>query len=114
MYAIALESIKSSNASYVGKFCYQRLQALVAINNPSPAVVLFTTEVAIMAIQELVHRLQGFRGEDGAAAHRVRKFHLTTDRKPAAIPNSNCPVCGTVGVQWWGRGDVMPFLNLVE
>ncbi|MEH2266651.1 hypothetical protein [Nostoc sp.] len=96
---------------------YERRKAeayVIGEGNPSPAVVLFTTEVAIMAMQELVHRLQGFRGEDGAAAHRVRKFHLTTDRKPAAILNSNCPVCGTVGSQSWGRGDVIPFLNLVE
>ncbi|WP_277927843.1 hypothetical protein [Nostoc punctiforme] len=40
-------------------------------------------------MQELVHRLQGFRGEDGTAAHRVRKFHLTTDHQPAATPNPN-------------------------
>ncbi|BAY63625.1 hypothetical protein NIES22_37130 [Calothrix brevissima NIES-22] len=106
------EALKRSNPDE-----YERRKAeayVIGEGNPSPAVVLFTTEVAIMAMQELVHRLQGFRGEDGAAAHRVRKFHLTTDRKPAAIPNPNCPVCGTAGAQWWGRGDVMAFLNLVE
>jgi molybdopterin/thiamine biosynthesis adenylyltransferase len=106
------EALKRSNPDE-----YERRKAeayVIGEGNPSPAVVLFTTEVAIMAMQELVHRLQGFRGEDGAAAHRVRKFQLMTDRKPAAIPNPNCPVCGTVGVQWWGRGDVVPFLNLVE
>jgi molybdopterin/thiamine biosynthesis adenylyltransferase len=106
------EALKRSNPDE-----YERRKAeayVIGEGNPSPAVVLFTTEVAIMAMQEVVHRLQGFRGEDGAAAHRVRKFHLMTDRKPAATPNPNCPVCGTVGFQWWGRGDVMPFLNLVE
>jgi molybdopterin/thiamine biosynthesis adenylyltransferase len=96
---------------------YERRKAeayVIGEGNPSPAVVLFTTEVAIMAMQELVHRLQGFRGKDGSTAHRVRKFHLMSDRKPAAVPNLSCPVCGNVGVQWWGRGDIVPFLNQVE
>ncbi len=80
--------------------------------NPSPAVVLFTTDVAIMAIEELVHRLQGFRGENGATAQRVRKFHLMTDRKQAADSKSHCPICGTANC--WGKGDIVPFLDLVE
>ncbi|MDJ0799088.1 MAG: ThiF family adenylyltransferase [Calothrix sp. MO_167.B12] len=105
------ETLKRSNPTE-----YERQKAeayVIGEGNPSPAVVLFTTEVAIMAMEELVHRLQGFRGEDGMAAHRVRKFHLTTDRKPAAIYNLNCPVCGNTGAEWWGRGDVIPFLNVV-
>jgi molybdopterin/thiamine biosynthesis adenylyltransferase len=96
---------------------YERRKAeayVIGEGNPNPAVVLFTTEVANMAMQELVHRLQGFRGEDGSTPHRVRKFHLTIDRKPAAVPNPNCPVCGTVGAEWWGRGDIAPFLGVVE
>lgn len=96
---------------------YERRKAeayVVGEANPSPAVVLFTTEVAIMAMEELVHRLQGFRGKDGSTAHRVRKFHLSMDRQPAATSNSACPVCGMVGAQSWGRGDVVPFLGVVE
>ncbi len=96
---------------------YERRKAeayVIGEGNPSPAVVLFTTEVANMAMQELIHRLQGFRGEDGSTPHRVRKFHLTIDRKPAAVPNPNCPVCGVIGAEWWGRGDVVPFLGVVE
>jgi molybdopterin/thiamine biosynthesis adenylyltransferase len=80
--------------------------------NPSPAVVLFTTDVAIMAIEELVHRLQGFRGKNGAIAQRVRKFHLMTDRKQAADSKPHCPICGTADC--WGKGDIVPFLDLVE
>jgi molybdopterin/thiamine biosynthesis adenylyltransferase/proteasome lid subunit RPN8/RPN11 len=94
---------------------YERRKAeayVLGEGNPSPAVVLFTTDVAIMAIEELVHRLQGFRGENGATAQRVRKFHLMTDRKQAADSKSHCPICGTAGC--WGKGDIVPFLDLVE
>jgi molybdopterin/thiamine biosynthesis adenylyltransferase/proteasome lid subunit RPN8/RPN11 len=94
---------------------YERRKAeayVIGEGNPSPAVVLFTTGVAIMAIEELVHRLQGFRGENGATAQRVRKFHLMTDRKQAADSKSDCPICGTADC--WGKGDIVPFLDLVE
>jgi len=94
---------------------YERRKAeayVLGEGNPSPAVVLFTTDVAIMAIEELVHRLQGFRGENGATAQRVRKFHLMTDRKQAADSKSYCPICGTADC--WGKGDIVPFLDLVE
>ncbi|MEG4837042.1 ThiF family adenylyltransferase [Microcoleus sp. B9-D4] len=94
---------------------YERRKAeayVLGEGNPSPAVVLFTTDVAIMAIEELVHRLQGFRGENGATAQRVRKFHLMTDRKQAADSKSHCPICGTADC--WGKGDIVPFLDLVE
>ena len=94
---------------------YERRKAeayVLGEGNPSPAVVLFTTDVAIMAIEELVHRLQGFRGENGATGQRVRKFHLMTDRKQAADSKSHCPICGTADC--WGKGDIVPFLDLVE
>jgi len=94
---------------------YERRKAeayVLGEGNPSPAVVLFTTDVGIMAIEELVHRLQRFRGENGAIAQRVRKFHLMTDRKQAADSKSHCPICGTADC--WGKGDIVPFLDLVE
>ena len=93
---------------------YERRKAeayVIGEGNPSPAVVLFTTDVAIMALEEMIHRVQGFRGEDGATPHRVRKYHLLTDRKPGVRADEYCPVCGTG--EWWGRGDVKPFLNQV-
>ena len=104
------EVLKRSNPAE-----YERRKAEAYVSgegNPSPAVVLFTTDVAIMAIEELVHRLQGFRGESGAVSQRVRKFHLMTDRRQTANPNPYCPVCGSI--ECWGRGDVAPFLDLVE
>lgn len=79
--------------------------------NPAPAVVTFTTELACMAVNELIQRLQGFRDPDGSAAHRIRKFHLGEDRRPRHDPRSACPVCASSEI--WGRGDVTPFLGRV-
>jgi molybdopterin/thiamine biosynthesis adenylyltransferase len=93
---------------------YERRKAEAYVfgeGNPSPAVVLFTTDVAIMALEELVHRIQGFRGEDGTVAQRVRKYHLLTDRKQGARSKEHCPVCNNG--ECWGRGDIEPFLDLV-
>ena len=80
--------------------------------NPSPAVVTFTTELACMGVNEFIHRLQGFRGEDGHAQNRVRKFHLNEDRRPGRAPQDYCQVCGTN--ENWGVGDVEPFMGRVE
>jgi hypothetical protein len=80
--------------------------------DPRPAVVTFTTEVATMAVTELVHRIQGFRGHGGHINHRVRKFHLGEDFRPGAQPVSGCRICDDRSV--WGRGDMDPFLDRVE
>lgn len=80
--------------------------------NPSPAVVTFTTELATMAVNELLQRLQGFRGPEGYAANRVRKFHLSEDRRLRHDPQPHCPVCATA--EKWGAGDIEPFLDRVE
>lgn len=80
--------------------------------NPNPAVVTFTTELACMGINELIHRLQGFRGPDGAAANRVRKFHLNEDRRPGHKPHPACPICGDE--RNWGKGDTEPFLGRID
>jgi molybdopterin/thiamine biosynthesis adenylyltransferase len=93
---------------------YERRKAEAYVQgegNPSPSVVLFTTDVASMALQELVHRLQGFRG-DGAVAQRVRKFKLMDDRRQGGVSRSHCPVCASSA--HWGIGDTEPFLGLLE
>ena len=84
---------------------------VVGEGNPSPAVVTFTTELACMGINELIHRLQGFRGPDGAAANRVRKFHLNEDRRPGHKPGPACPICSDETT--WGKGDTEPFLGRI-
>jgi hypothetical protein len=80
--------------------------------NPSPSVVLFTTDVASMALQELIHRLQGFRGEHGAIAQRVRKFALMEDRRQGQTSKLHCAVCSSD--KNWGIGDnTKTFIGLV-
>lgn len=94
---------------------YERRKAEAYVQgegNPSPAVVLFTTDVASMALQELVHRLQGFRGDRGSVAQQVRKFKLIDDRRQGAASQPHCPVCSSSAN--WGIGDTEPFLGLLE
>ena len=78
--------------------------------NPAPAVVHLTTDVAAMAIDELIHRLTGYRRR-GALANRVRKFLLAEDKTPGAPVQDYCPLCGVE--DYWGRGDTEPFLDRV-
>ncbi len=77
--------------------------------NPSPAIVTFTTEVATMAVNELLHRLQGYGGHDGAITTQVRQFHRMEDFRPGAKRRPGCPICDDAG--YWGRGDMDPFLD---
>lgn len=103
------EALQRANPT---EYARQKAEAyVVGEGNPSPAVVTFTTEVAAMAIEEFLHRLQGFRGPEGAVGQRVRKFHLLTDRRQGGAPQPDCPVCASP--RCWGRGDVDPFLDLV-
>lgn len=85
---------------------------VVGEGNPSPAVVTFTTELACMAVNEMIHPLQGFRGPDGSAPNRVRKFHLNEDRRPGHKPRAGCRVCGSDRL--WGKGDTDPFLGRID
>jgi molybdopterin/thiamine biosynthesis adenylyltransferase len=75
--------------------------------NPSPVVVTFTTELACMATNEMLNRLNGFRGDP--IKNVVRKFHLAEDFKPGAKPRPGCALCDDV--RYWGRGDFEPFLD---
>ena len=93
---------------------YERRKAEAYVaggGNPAPAVVTFTTELACMAVNEMIQRLQAFRGPDGSVAHRVRKFHLGEDRRPRHDPRPACPVCAAD--ESWGRGDCDPFIGRV-
>jgi molybdopterin/thiamine biosynthesis adenylyltransferase len=77
---------------------------------PSPAVVTFTTDLACMAIDELLHRLTGYR-RAGSIANRVRKYHLLEDKRPGPSAEVTCPICFEQG--YWGRGDIAPFLDRI-
>jgi molybdopterin/thiamine biosynthesis adenylyltransferase len=94
---------------------YERRKAEAYVQgegNPSPSVVLFTTDVANMALQELVHRLQGFRGKESLTKQRVRKFNLMDDRRQGIKSQPYCSVCGCS--DHWAMGDTNPFLGLLE
>ena len=62
-----------------------------------------------MAIDELIHRLTGYR-RSGPIDHRVAKYHLSEEKRPGPRSGS-CPIC--LGNQYWGLGDVEPFLDRV-
>jgi len=75
--------------------------------NPSPVVVTFTTELACVAVNEMINRINGFCGNP--MKNLVRKFHLREDFKPGAKPHPGCALCDDP--RYWGRGDVDPFLD---
>jgi molybdopterin/thiamine biosynthesis adenylyltransferase len=103
------ESLKAMNPE---EYARQKKEAyVIGEGNPSPSVVTFTTEVATMAINELIHRLHGFRGSDGSTPSRTRQFHRNHDLRPGDLPSEDCPICGDE--YYWGRGDTVPFLDQV-
>lgn len=103
------ESLKAANPA---EYERQKQEAyVIGEGNPSPSVVTFTTEVATMAINELIHRLQGFRGTQGSTASRTRQFHRMHDLRPGDKPVEGCSVCGDD--LYWGLGDMTPFLDQV-
>lgn len=77
--------------------------------NPSPAVVTFTTAVSSMAIDEMIHRFQGFRGENGSIDQRLHRFKFPKDQRQACTPESGCPICDRTHT--WGLGDTQPLLD---
>lgn len=90
---------------------YRRAGYIEGVTDPSPVVVTFTTELAAMAVNELLHRLTGFRGPNGHCAERIRRFDWVKDADsvPGSIRNPDCPLCGKR--KYDGRGDMTPFLN---
>jgi molybdopterin/thiamine biosynthesis adenylyltransferase len=90
---------------------YRRAGYIEGETDPSPVVVTFTTEIAAVAVNELLHRLTGFRGPNGHCAERVRRFDWTKDADtiPGGKRNPDCPLCGQR--KYDGRGDMTPFLN---
>jgi molybdopterin/thiamine biosynthesis adenylyltransferase len=89
----------------------RRAGYIPGLPDPSPVVVTFTTELAAVAVNELFQRLNGFRGVDGFAAERVRRFDelKDSDRIPGGIRQQGCKVCH--GRKYDGRGDMPLFLD---
>lgn len=76
---------------------------------PNPAVVTFTTGVACLAVDELIHRLTGYR-RSGSIPHRVFKHHIAEEKRPGPR-DQHCTICRDD--QYWGLGDIQPFLDRV-
>jgi molybdopterin/thiamine biosynthesis adenylyltransferase/proteasome lid subunit RPN8/RPN11 len=89
----------------------RRAGYVVDAPDPSPVVVSFTTELAAVAVNELFQRLNGFRGPDGQAGERVRRFDemKDSDTLPGGSRKPGCPVCQVR--RYDGRGDMTPFLD---
>ena len=82
---------------------------VIGEGNPNPAVGTFTTETAAVAVNEFLHRIQGYRNS-GSVDHRLRFFHLDEDLKPSTEPEKECRICGAT--TYWARGDMQPFLDM--
>ena len=79
--------------------------------NPEPAFISMTTSVATMAMEEMLQLMTGFRSASGSVTQRLRRFQVPEDRRTGAKINLNCPVCGEN--EFWGIGDITPFLDRV-
>ena len=64
-----------------------------------------------MAVNEFIHRIQGFRGPKGSASERRRLFIHCEDRKTGGKIRDGCDLCDKQN--FWGRGDMDPFLNRI-
>lgn len=84
---------------------------LPAEAGPNPVVGTFTGEVATMAVNELFHRLTGFREPYGSWSERIRRFDQAKepDVHAAGLPREGCPLCQSR--RYDGRGDMEPFLD---
>lgn len=88
---------------------YERRRAVGYVSGqdvPNPAVITLTTAVACMAVDELTARMTGYRE---TIDNRVRKYRLNRDTRPGA--HAGCGVCGSP--DYWGRGDMTPFMDRV-
>ena len=86
---------------------------VIGEKNPSPAVVTFTTQVASMAVNELLNRIQGYNQDYLDFPHKLFFFHKCGDGSeifPANKSNNECRICGQSN--YWGRGDMQPFLDM--
>jgi len=92
----------------------QKVEAYVTgEGNPRPAVITFTTETATMAVNELLHRMTGFKNGVNTD-HFVHFIDVQFSenkciRKPSSEINKDCPICSNK--HYWGTGDVIPFLD---
>lgn len=93
---------------YPGKYARLKAEGYVrGAGNPRPAVVTFTTGTAVIAVNECLDRLTGYRNEP--RDHRIHDFLDESDLVLAPSSNPNCKFCGTQ--QHAGNGDARTFLE---
>ncbi len=80
--------------------------------DPEPAFIGMTTSVACMAIEEFTQLLSGFRGHKRKFSQRFRRFHVPEDRCVGGVSKPTCPICASTA--YWGRGDIIPFLDRMD
>lgn len=111
--AVDLETAREEDLQRKNPTEYERRKREAYVRgggNPNPAVVTFTTEVACMAVNELLNRIVNFRRKSLGAETR-RRFLFGEDRSTTASPRPSCRVCNSA--EYWGLGDVDPFLDVV-
>lgn len=108
--AAAQEALKRSDPA---EYDRRKREAYVrGGGDPAPAVVTCTTQAAAMAVDEMLQGITDFRGEGGWAWNRVRRLDRGIERKPGAVQQTECGICGDPLIV--GRGDVEPFLDRVS
>src|ERR1019366_10751857 len=78
------------------------------LHEPAPAVIPFTTAIAASAVCEMLHRLSGFRGSERLSSEVLHLFDQTRTRTNSGRAD---PDCFCQDRNFWGRGDVEPFLD---
>lgn len=76
---------------------------------PNPAVISFTTQVAAQAINELLHMITGFMGQDRQSTEVLLRFNFTDVGTSNRKPQARC-ICSNPAK--WGHGDNEPFLGM--
>jgi len=79
------------------------------LNDPAPSVISFTTNVASLAINELLHRLTGFMGSDRESNEILMLFDELEIRRNSQFSKEDC-ICGNKNNIL--RGDVRPLLDI--
>ncbi len=79
------------------------------LEEPDPAVVMFTTGVASRAVTEFMHLLTGFMGDERTATEILERFHETEVRVNSRRGREGCYCCTS---SKWGKGDERRFLDL--
>ncbi len=103
---VAAESMRATNPEQAAEQVAQGY--IPELADPAPAVVTFTTSIASFAINEFLHKLTGFMGEDRNSSEVLHLIDATTVRRHSKPSLSGC-FCGEK--EYWGRGDTRPFLD---